>query len=121
MLADVFTKMVKPTVLFDARILVEVKESKTEKDDTEKGASISARIANAALNSSSLIQVEYKTKDDGSIEMKMIIPKDIVQDPSITEQLMKGFGVTTSVSRMHENSAVKKKGAQEPTVKMATQ
>ena len=96
MVADVFTKMVKPTVLFDARIMIEYKEREDLGGEGADIANLSARMVNAAVNSSEPVRVDYCKRPDGDVEVKLLLPKSIFEDSTLLEKLLEGFGIPDS-------------------------
>ena len=96
MVADVFTKMVKPTVLFDARIMIEFREREDLGGEGAAIANLSARMVNAAVNSSEPVRVDYRKRPDGDVEVKLLLPKALFEDSILLEKLLEGFGIPDS-------------------------
>ena len=90
MVADVFTKMVKPSVLFDARVLVDFVEEKNSDGGANHTAGFSANVAHAAANTSRPVTVDFHQLSDGSLEVKMILPKHLWSDPKFVSALKEG-------------------------------
>ena len=91
MVADVFTKMVKPDVLFDARVLIDFKEEKDTSGVADHTAGFSANVAHAAANTSSPVTVDFHQLSDGSLEVKMVLPKHLWSDPKFVGTLKEGI------------------------------
>ena len=94
MVADVFTKIVKPTVLFDARIMIEYKEKK------EAEANSSQRMIHAVLDSESRIKTDYRQLEDGSVEIKLNIPSGVLMDPRVLKAFTESFGLSGAVGQI---------------------
>lgn len=90
MVADVFTKMVKPSVLFDAKVLVDFVEGKKSDGGINHTAGFSASVAHAAANTSSPVTVDFHQLSDGSLEVRMILPKHLWSDPKFVGVLKEG-------------------------------
>ena len=90
MVADVFTKMVKPDVLFAAKVLIDFKEEKASDGGADHTAGFSANVAHAAANTSSPVTVDFHQLSDGSLEVKMILPRHLWSDPKFVGTLKEG-------------------------------
>jgi hypothetical protein len=109
MIADVFTKLIKPTVLIDAGIIVELEE--VQNTCKEKGSNSSMKTLSAVFNSSAKVKVDYRDQKDGNVEVKLTIPKELLADPKVMKALAGSFGLNA-----YDGPVT----AQGPTVKVAT-
>ena len=65
----------------------------------------------AVFNSSSKVKVDYRDQNDGNVEVKLTIPKELLADPKIMKALSGSFGLNS-----YDGPVI----AQGPTVKVAT-
>ena len=94
MVADVFTKIVKPSVLFEARIMVEYNEKEEPK------ANSSQKMIHTALESEPRIKADYRQLGNGSVEIKLTIPEDVLKDPKILKAFTESFGLSGAVGQI---------------------
>ena len=93
MIADVFTKMVKPSILYEARILIEYNEDPKDEIEDSSKANVSARVVHAAVSTSAKLSVECAQREDGSVEVRLVIPPEVLADESVLQALAGSFGV----------------------------